>query len=74
MPLRARQMRFKAIDKLYSQMGKVFCLYLRVEPFAALFWPLDIVLVHILALVTQPAGLASLSYGTVHGSGQYGSI
>ena len=25
------------VDKLYSQIGKVFRLYLRVEPFAALF-------------------------------------
>ena len=33
--------------KLHTQMGKVCCLYLRVEPFAALFWALHgIVLAH----------------------------
>ena len=37
----------------------------RIEPFAALFWALGIVLAHILELVTQPSFLASLNNGTV---------
>ena len=64
------------IDKLYTQIGKVFRLYLRIEPFAALFWALGNVLPHILKLVTQPAGLASLNRGTgaVLYSVQQGSV
>ena len=46
-------------------MGKVFRLYLKVEPFAALFWALGIALAHILQQLTQPAGLASLTHGAV---------
>ena len=44
----------------------------RIEPFAALFWALCIVLAHILEVVTQPAGLATLNY--LHVSGKLGSI
>ena len=48
-------------------MGKVCCLYLRVEPFAALFWALhSIVLTH-----TWPSPLASLNHGE---SGKLDSI
>ena len=43
------------IDKLYTQMGKVFRLTLELNLFAALFWALGIVLAHILQQVTQPA-------------------
>ena len=39
-------------------MGKVFRLYLRIEPFPILFWALGIEPEHILQKVTQPAGLA----------------
>ena len=52
-------------------------LHNRIEPFAALFWALGIVLAHILQKVTQPAGLASLNRGTamvLYGRGQLGSI
>ena len=65
------------IDQLYTQIGKVFMSYWRIEPFVALFWALSIVLVHILKQLTQPAGLASLNNGTVtvlYGRGQLGSI
>ena len=41
-----------------------------VEPSAALFWALGIVLAHILKELTQQAGPASLKYGR----GQLGSI
>ena len=43
---------------------KVNRLHNRIEPFPALFWALGIVLAHILKLVTQPAGLASLNCRT----------
>ena len=43
---------------LYTLIGKVFRLCLRIEPSAALFWALGNVLAHILKLVTQPEGLA----------------
>ena len=49
----------------------------RIEPFSALFWALSIVLEHILQLVTQPAGLASLNSGTgtvLYGRVQLGSF
>ena len=62
------------INRLYQliavtpthQMGKMFCLTW-VEPFAVRFWALGIEFAHISVLwqVTQPAGLASLSRGTV---------
>ena len=42
-------------------MGRVNRLHNKIEPFPALFWALGIVLAHILKLVTQPAGLASLN-------------
>ena len=45
-------------------MGNVFRLCNIIEPFAALFWALGIVLAHILQQVTQPAGLASFNSGT----------
>ena len=32
------------IDKLYTKIGNVFRLHLRIEPFAFLFWALGIVL------------------------------
>ena len=50
--------------------------YLRVEPFAVLFWALAIVLAHILQQVTQPASLVSLNCSTgtaLYGSGKLGS-
>ena len=65
------------IDKLYTQIGNDNRLHNVIEPFAALFWALSIVLAHILQKVTQPAGLASLnpSNGTVlYVRGQLGSI
>ena len=37
-----------AIDKLYTQIGNVNRLHNIIEPFAALFWALGIVLAHIL--------------------------
>ena len=52
-------------------------LHSRIEPFAALFWALGIILAHILKQFTQPAGLASLNSGTctvLYGGGQLGSI
>ena len=36
------------IDKLYTQIGNVNRLHNIIEPFAALFWALGIVLAHIL--------------------------
>ena len=54
----------------YTQIGNIFRLHNRIEPFAALFWALGIVLAHILKQLTQPAGPASLKYGR----GQLGSI
>ena len=50
----------------YTQIGNVFHLCNRIEPFAALFWALGIVhvLAHILKQLTQPAGPASLNSGT----------
>ena len=54
----------------YTQIGNVFRLHNIIEPFAALFWALGIVLAHILKQLTQPAGPASLKYGR----GQLGSI
>ena len=42
-------------------MVKANRLYNRIRPFAALFWALGNVLVHILKQVTQPAGLTSLN-------------
>ena len=36
------------IDKLYTQIGNANRLHNIIEPFAALFWALGIVLVHIL--------------------------
>ena len=65
------------IDKLYTQIGNVNRLYNIIEPFAALFWALGIVLAHILPKVSQPAGLASLNPSTgmvLYGRGQLGSI
>ena len=58
---------FPTIEKLYSQIGKVSRLHNIIEPLLPCFcfWVLGIVLAHILELVTQPAGLASLNYGTV---------
>ena len=41
----------------------------RIEPFSALFWALSIVLAHILQLVTQPAGLASLELARYYTAG-----
>ena len=51
---------------MYTQMGKVFRIHLRVEPFAVLFWALGIVLAHIHSIVIgDPARrLASLNYGS----------
>ena len=54
----------------YTQIGNIFRLHNRIQPFAALFWALGIVLVHILKQLTQPAGPASLKFGR----GQLGSI
>ena len=47
-----------------------------IEPVAALFWSLGIVIAHILKQLTQPAGVASLSSGTGHwhGTVQQGSV
>ena len=45
-------------------MGKALRV-VQIEPFAALFSALGMVLAHILEQVTQPAGLTSLNYGTV---------
>ena len=45
-------------------MVKANRLYNRIESFAALFWALGNVLVHILKQGTQPAGLASLNRRT----------
>ena len=53
---------------LPSSCAKLF--YRTLEPSAALFWALSIVLAHILNQLTQPAGPASLKYGR----GQFGSI
>ena len=39
----------------YTQMGNVFRLHNRIEPSAALFWALGIVLAHILKQLTQPS-------------------
>ena len=39
-------------------------LYNKIEPYAVLFWALGNVLAHILKLVTQPTGLASLNRRT----------
>ena len=67
----------RTIDKLYTQIGNVNRLHNIIEPFAALFWALGIVLAHILQKVTQPAGLASPNSGTgtaLYGRGQLGSI
>ena len=67
----------EVIDKLYTQIGNVFCLCIIIEPFAAIFWALSIVLVHILKQLTQTAGLASLDSGTgtvLYGRGHLGSI
>ena len=61
------------IDKLYTQIVKVFRLCLKIEPFAVMFWALGIVLTHILKQLTQPDGLASLNSGTgtvLYGRGQ----
>ena len=38
--------------------------FVQIEPFAALFWALGIVISHILQQVTQPVGLAFPNYGT----------
>ena len=69
--------RYQSLDKLYTQIVKVFRLCLRIEPFSVMFWALGIVLAHILKQLTQPAGLASLNSGTgtvLYGRGQLGSI
>ena len=56
----------------------VFRLCIIIKPFAALFWALGIILVHIRQQLTQPASLASLNSGTggtvLYGRGQLGSI
>ena len=44
----------ETIDKLYPDCSNVNCLHNIIEPFAALFWALGIVLAHILQKVTQP--------------------
>ena len=52
-------------------------LHNRIEPFAALYWAVGIVLTHLMQQMTQPAGLASLNCGTgtvLYGRGQFGSI
>ena len=67
----------KVIDKLCTEIGKVFCLYLRIEPFAALIWAMGNVLGHKRKLVTQPPSLASLNSGTgmvLYGRGQLGQL
>ena len=58
------------------KIWKVNRLHNIIEPFPALFGALGIVLAHILQLLTQPAGLASLNRvtGTVLSMGQLGSI
>ena len=43
-----KKMTHLSIDKLYTQIIKVFRLYLRVEPFAVMFWALGNVLTRIL--------------------------
>ena len=43
------------IDKLYTQIGKVFSLHLRIEPFAALFLVSGIALAHIRTETVGPA-------------------
>ena len=61
----------------YNQIGNVNRLHNIIEPFAALFQALGIVLAHILQQVTQPASLASLNPGTgtvLYSRGQLGSI
>ena len=50
-----------SIDKLYTQIGNVNRLHNRIEPIAALFWALGIVLAHIILTV-------------LYGRGQLGSI
>ena len=55
-----------------SKIGKVNRLYNRVEPFAALFWALGIVLPQILQQVTP--GLASLNLWYWHGTVRQGSV
>ena len=57
------------IDKLYLDRQCISSSQ-RIEPSAALFLALGIVLAHILKQLTQPAGSASLKYGR----GQLGSI
>ena len=42
-------------------MVKANRLFIRIDPFAALFWALGNVLAHLLKQVTRPAGLASLN-------------
>ena len=39
----------------HTQFGNVFCLHKRIEPSAALFWALGIVLAQILKHLTQPS-------------------
>ena len=61
----------------YTQMDNVNRLHHSIEPFAALFWALGIVLAHKLQQATQLAFLASLNHGTstvLYGKGQLGSI
>ena len=71
---------FSHIYNNNRKIAKVNRLHSRIEPFPVLFWALGIVLAHILKLVTQPSGLASLSrrIGTdctpVYGRGPLGSI
>ena len=60
------------IDKLYSQIGNAFRLPW-IESFSVLCWAICIVLAHILKLLTQPTGLASLNSDTgtvLYGRGQ----
>ena len=68
---------FRSIHrKILYPDGQSVSSSMRVEPFAALFWALGIVLVHILQLVTQPACLASLNSGTdtiLYGRSKLGS-
>ena len=54
----------------YTQIVNVYRLHNIIEPSAALFCALGIVLAHILKQLTQPGGSASLKYGR----GRLGSI
>ena len=65
------------IDKLYSQIRKVFRLPWKLNLWLPCFGHSGIVVMHILKQLTQPAGLASLNCGTgtvLYGRCQLGSI